>query len=142
MLGSRACANSSVSRALNVAAQQIREALVVEEFSGRTEKLDRLGVGAFGEIEAAQPVVGGGEPYPGLGILRMQFDGFAEMAFCQPIAALAEIFLSDAQIIVGIATDQIRLVGRLTEKRRTEPVGSASTTLASGLSIDLNGLGS
>ena len=55
-----------------VAAQHVGIAPVVEHLRGRPDDGDGLLVGAVGEVEAAQPVVGGGEPDPGLGVARMQ----------------------------------------------------------------------
>ena len=41
----------------------------------------RLGIGAVGEIETPQPVVGRRKPDPGFGIARMLLDRAAEVLF-------------------------------------------------------------
>ncbi len=61
-----------------VAAQHVGETLLVEDLHGQTDDADRLGIGAIGKIEAAQPVVGRGESDPGLGVARMFLDRAAE----------------------------------------------------------------
>ena len=69
--------------ALVVAAQHVGEAFVVEHFDGRANQADHLRIGAVGEIEAAQPVVGGGEPDPGFGVVGVLLDGALEVVFGQ-----------------------------------------------------------
>ena len=49
------------ARAAVVAAQHVGIALVVQDLRRRPDDADRLRIGAVGEIEAAQPVVGGGQ---------------------------------------------------------------------------------
>ena len=54
---------------------------------------DGLGIGAVGEIEAAQAVVGGGKAEPGLGVARMRLDRVAEMLLGQAEIVGAVCFL-------------------------------------------------
>ena len=88
-------------------------------------------VGAVGEIEALEPVVGRGKPEPGFGVARMQLDGLAEMPLGQTVVALPEIILAEAEIVVGIVAEQLRRQRRraaagLCRVPATEPVTSPS----------------
>ena len=83
------------------------------------DQLDGLCVGAIGEIEALEAVVGRGEADPGFGVARMQLDGLAEMPLGQAVTALAEVFLGDAQIVVGVRAQQLGLQRR----RAAGPLG-------------------
>ena len=83
-----------------VAAQHVGKALVVHDLGRCPDDLDGLGIGAVGEIEALEPVVGRGEADPGFGVARMQLDRLAEMPFRQAVAALQEVFLAEAQIVI------------------------------------------
>ena len=95
---------------------------------------DRLVVGAVGEIEAAQPVIGGGEPDPGFEIARMLLDGAAEVLFGQAEIGGAELLLAEAEIVVR---DPCRAIPW--ERRRAAvghgrrcPVASAATSVPGG----------
>src|SRR5690606_31427936 len=61
-----------LARADIVAAQHVGIALVVEDRRRRTRDADCLLVGAIGEIETAQPVIGRSKTEPGFGVVRMQ----------------------------------------------------------------------
>ncbi len=65
------CGKQCGARPAEVAAQHVGEALVVQNFRRRTAEPNGLRVGAVGEIEAAQPIVGRSEPNPGLELFRM-----------------------------------------------------------------------
>src|SRR6202521_1398008 len=78
-----------------IAAQQIGIALVVEDLRRRAENLDRMRIGAVGELEPTQPIIGGGKPEPGFGIApRLAgslFDRAAEVALGESEIAFAEM---------------------------------------------------
>src|SRR5580704_13249577 len=76
-----------LARALVVATQHVGIALVVQDFGGRSDNADGLGVGAVGEIEAAQTVIGRGQAEPGFRVTRAQF------------SSMAEIFLGQSEIV-------------------------------------------
>src|SRR5207237_515238 len=82
---------------------------------------DRLVVGAVGELEAAQPIVAGGEPDPGFGIARMQLDGTAEVAFGDPEIAGAEVLLAEVQVVIRIAAEQPAAARGTSLGRRERP---------------------
>ena len=65
-------------------------------------------IGAVGEVEAAQPVVGGGEPDPGLGVARMAFDRAAEIALGEAEIAGPELLLAEREVVARIAAEQAR----------------------------------
>src|SRR4029077_8398625 len=77
-----------------VAAQHVGEALVVEDFRRRADQADGRRIGAVGEVEAAQPVVGRREPDPGAGVVRMLLHGGAEAPLGETEIVAAEIFLA------------------------------------------------
>ena len=58
-----------------------------EQFRGLADDADRLLVGAVGEVEALQLVIGRRQPEPGLGIARMRLDGAAEIALGEAVIA-------------------------------------------------------
>ena len=89
--------------ALVVAAQHVGIALVIEDLRPRADELDRLGIGAVGEIEAAQPVAGSGKAKPGLCVARMQFDRVTEMLFGEAEIIGVILLLAKAEIVVGVA---------------------------------------
>ena len=86
-----------------IAAQHIRKALIVEDFRRRANDADGLFVGAVGEIEAVQPVVGRREPDPGLGVARMFFRGAAKAFLGEAEIVAAEILLAELQVVLGVA---------------------------------------
>src|SRR6516165_4302838 len=57
-----------------IPAQHVGIALVVEELRGLAGEPDGTSVGAIGEIEAGEPIVGGRQPYPGGRVARGLFD--------------------------------------------------------------------
>jgi hypothetical protein len=69
------------ARMHEVAAQQEGIALIVEDLGRAADQRLRRGClwGAVGEIEAPQPVIGGGEPEPGIGLARSGVDRPAEI---------------------------------------------------------------
>ena len=95
--------------ALIVAAQHVGEAFVVEHFDGRADQADDLRIGAVGEIEAVQPVVGGGEPDPGFGVVGVLLDGALEVVFGHREIVAAEIFLAELDVVVGIVAEKAGL---------------------------------
>jgi hypothetical protein len=92
--------------ALVIAAQHVGIALVVEDFGGRPDDADGLVIGAVGEIETAQAVIGGGKAEPGLRVARMVFGGTAEIFLRQAEIIGAVLFLAETEIVVGIAAEQ------------------------------------
>src|SRR5665213_2933680 len=92
--------------ALVVAAQHVGIALVVENLGGRPDDADGLVIGAVGEIEAAQAVIGGGKAEPGLRVARMMFGGAAEILLRQAEIIGAVLLLAETEIVVGIAAEQ------------------------------------
>src|SRR5665213_2597594 len=92
--------------ALVVAAQHVGIALVVEDFGGRPEDAGGLFIGAVGEIETAQAVIGSGQSEPGFRVARMQFGGAAEILFRQAEIIGAILFLAETQVVIGIAAKQ------------------------------------
>ena len=95
-----------------VAAQHVGIAAVVEELRGQPDDGDGLVVGAVGEVEAAQPVIGGREPDPGLGVARMGLDGAAEIALGEPEIAGPGLLLAERQVVARIAAEERRVGGR------------------------------
>jgi acyl-CoA synthetase (AMP-forming)/AMP-acid ligase II len=63
-------------------------------------------VGAVGEFEPAQPVIGCGKPEPGFGVAARLagglFDRAAEIALCEAEIAFAEMPLPQAEIVIGV----------------------------------------
>src|SRR5262245_11403344 len=57
------------ARARIVAAQHVGIALVIEQFRGLANDADSLVVGAIGELEAAQLIIGRRQAHPGFGVL-------------------------------------------------------------------------
>ena len=76
--------------------------MVVEDFRRRAYDRHRLLIGAVGEIEALQPVVGCGQAGPGLGVARRILYRLAEMLLGEPEAARPEVLFPDAEIVVGV----------------------------------------
>ena len=64
---------------------------------------DRLPIGAVGEIETLQPVVGRGKADPGFDVARMQLDRAAEMLLGEPEIGGAEVLLAETEIVVRIS---------------------------------------
>ena len=84
-----------------VAAQHVGKALVVEDFHGRADDADGLGVSAVGEIEAAQPVVARGQPDPGLGIVRCFSAALRKRFSARPKLLLRRYFLPSCTSSLG-----------------------------------------
>ena len=94
--GSLACASANFCRArLQVAAQQIRVADIVDHLRARPEDRERLAIGAVGKVVALEPVVGCGKPEPGFAVARQLFDGAAEMLFGEAVVLLAIVPLAE-----------------------------------------------
>ena len=108
-----------------VAAQHVGIALVVEDLRRRPDDLDRLLVGAVGELEPAQPVIGGREPDPGLGVARMLLDGTAEVALGETEIAGAEVLLAEAEVVVRDRCRAVPRNGIRLARSRSDPVASA-----------------
>src|SRR6185312_15485029 len=89
-----------------VAAQHVGEALVIEDFRRSADDADGFGIGAVGEIETAQPVVGCREAHPGFAVARTRLDGLAEVPLGQAEIVAAKIFLAKAEFVVGIVAEQ------------------------------------
>ena len=68
--------------------------------------IERLLVGAVGEIVALQPVIGGGEPEPAFAVARQPFHRAAEMLLGEAVIALAIVPLAEAEIVARIAAEQ------------------------------------
>ena len=101
------------ARAFVVAAQHIGITLVVEDLDRRPENAGGLFVGAVGEIEAAQAVVGGGKTQPGFRVVGMQLDRAPEMLLGETVIVGAILDLAAIEVVVGIAAEQARLGGLL-----------------------------
>src|SRR5207302_9161852 len=104
-----------------IAAQHVGIALVIEDLRRRSDDLDRLVVGAVGELEPAQPIVAGREPDPGFGIARMQLDGTTEVALGDPEIAGAEVLLAEVEIVIRIAAEQPAAARGASLGRRERP---------------------
>src|SRR5207302_7585192 len=87
--------------AARVAAQHVGVAAVIEDLRRGACDLGRLVVGAVGEIEAPLAVVRGGQAHPGFEVARMQLDGAAEVTFRQAEIARLEVFLAEAELVIG-----------------------------------------
>ena len=70
-------------------------AAIVQYLNGFAGRFDRLRVGLIGQIEPSQPVIAGGEPDPGLGILRSLLDRVTEVTVRYPVGALVEMLQAD-----------------------------------------------
>ena len=80
--------------------------MLLSRSGGGTGDLDRLVVGAVGEVEAAQPIVGCRQPDPGFEVARMQLDGAAEVALGEAEIGGAEVLLAEAEVVVRILAEQ------------------------------------
>jgi hypothetical protein len=69
-----------VARLLQVAAQHVGVALVVQNLNRFAAELDGLCIGLIGEVKAAQPVITGRESDPSRDVLRGLLDGIAIIA--------------------------------------------------------------
>ena len=113
-------------RALIVAAQHVRVTLVVENRDRRADDADRLGIGAVGEIKAAQAIIRGGETEPGLRVARMLFDCGAEMFFGKTEIIRAKVFLPRLNSSFGSLPSRPGSAAAGTPSGGgTEPVGSS-----------------
>src|SRR5262249_56655636 len=85
----------------------------------------RVGGGARGETPPPQAVIGGGEPDPGLEVARMMLDGAAKVALGEAEISGAEVFLAEAEIVVGVLAEQALgdLVGLQVLSRRPDTAG-------------------
>ena len=92
-----------------IAAQHVREPLIVEDLDGRADDANSLLIGAVGKIKAVQTVVGGRKPDPRFGLARMLLDGSPEGPFSQTVTVVAEVFLGELQIVVGIVAKKTGL---------------------------------
>ena len=118
-----------------VAAQHVGIALVVEDLDLDAGELGGLRVGAIGEVEAFDVIVGRGEIEPGLGVVRMLLDGAAEVALGHAVIAAAEIGLAGRQIVGRIGAEQIALRRRFAERLALEEARAFATLI--NQSIDL-----
>src|SRR6185503_1191195 len=80
------------------------------------EDADGLGVGAVGEIEAAQTIIRRRKAQPGFCIARMLFDRQAEVLLGETEIICAIMFLAETQFVVWIAAEKAgrRLLARKT----------------------------
>src|SRR5262245_1386262 len=88
--------------ALGIAAQNVGVAAVVEDLGGRPRDLHGLVVGAVGELEPAQAIVGSGKPEPRLEVARMQLDGAAEVALGRCEIPRIEMLLAERELVLGV----------------------------------------
>src|SRR5262245_49853284 len=80
--------------------------MIVENLARGTKDPDGLGIGAVGEIEAAQTIIRCSKPQPSFSIARMLFDRQPEMFLGETEIVGAVLLLAQAQFIVGIAAEQ------------------------------------
>ena len=66
--------------------------MVVEDLRGLPHKSDGVSIGAVGEVEASNPVIGCRQTDPGGRIFRGLFGGVAEVTFGETVMASVEVF--------------------------------------------------
>ena len=125
------------ARFAKVAAQHVGISLIVQDLRRRTDDAGRLLVGAIGQFETAQAIIGSGETEPGFRIgsgrsCRL-FDRAPEMLLSQPIVHLGEMLSAEPELVGGIdersSLPDARLLtsgGRIT-RRQTGDVGDGRT---------------
>src|SRR5262245_26954401 len=101
------------ARARIVTAQHVGIALVIEHFRGLADDADGLVVGAIGQLETAQLIIGRRQAHPGFGVLRARLDSAAEVTLGQPIVGGAIELLAGVEVVVRIAAQEPRRIGRV-----------------------------
>ena len=102
----------------------------------RPEDADGLRIGAVGEIETAQAVVGGSQAEPGFRVARMHLGGVTEIFLGQPEIIGAVLLLAEAQGVVRIAAVQARFGGGgRAERRQRRLLGRLIARRRRGISV-------